>query len=119
MNMVSRGGGAVKRRGCATFDARSATDRSILRVLLAELSGAAVRPAKIGAVEIFAKIHEREESAEDAGLEIIRERQAAGGDTTEAFAVLGDELDDFALALVRSIAQGGFAAHLGAAIFHR
>src|SRR5580704_2767785 len=86
---------------------------------LAQLAGAPERTSHVGTIEIFAQVHEREESAEDSGFQIIGERQAAGGDAGQALAMFGDEFHDFALAFVRCIAQGRLAAHARATVFHR
>jgi hypothetical protein len=85
----------------------------------AKLAGASEGAPHIGAIEILAQIHEREKSAEDTRLEIVGKRQTTGGDAREALTMLGDELHDFALAFLRSIAERGLAAHARAAIFHR
>ena len=75
-------------------------------------AGAAHGSAQRRAIEIFAEIDEREKGIESAGFQFVGEMQAAGGDAREQFAAIGDEMDDFKLALTRRVAEHGFAAHL-------
>ncbi|MGC1797796.1 MAG: hypothetical protein WA713_17020, partial [Candidatus Acidiferrales bacterium] len=55
--------------------------------------------------------------AEDAGFQFVGHRKTAGGDVNQSFTAAGNLGDEFHLALVTGIAQGGFAAHFGAFIF--
>jgi len=87
--------------------------------ILAQLAGTTEGASHIGAVEILAQIHEREEGTENTRFQIIGERQAAGGHASQVLAMFGDELHDFALAFLRSVAESGFAAHACTAIFDR
>ena len=70
----------------------------------ARVRNAPERTAHVGAIEIFAQVHERKESAKNAGFQIIGKRQAAGSHAGQALAMFGDEFHDFALAFVRRIA---------------
>jgi hypothetical protein len=80
---------------------------------------AAVGRAHRGAVHIFAQVHQCQESTENTGFKVVCEGQPAGGDAGERLAIFGDEAHDFTLALMRRVAEGGFAAHGGAAGFER
>jgi hypothetical protein len=80
---------------------------------------AAVGGAHRRAVDVFAQVHQSQESAENTGFKVVGEGKAAGGDAGQSLAVFGDEAHDFALALMRRVAQRGFAAHGGAAGFER
>jgi hypothetical protein len=84
---------------------------------LAEDAAAAGRSAHGRAIEVFAKIHQGKKSAEDAGFQVVGEGHAAGGDACQLFPAFGDEAHDFTLAIVRSIAKRGFAAHFRATGF--
>ena len=44
------------------------------------------RTAACGAIHVFAAIHQREQRAQNAGLDFIRHRIAAGGHVNERFA---------------------------------
>ena len=83
------------------------------------LSGAPERAAHVGAVQVFAQVHQRQERAEDARLQVIGQMQAAGGNPRQPLPVLGNEAHDFPLPLVRRVSQGRFAAHLGTTRFER
>ena len=88
----------------------------------AQLAGngqAAVGRAHRGAVDIFAQVHQRQKSAENSGFKVVGERKAASGDARKSFAIFGDKAHDFALTLMRRVAESGFAAHGGAAGFQR
>ena len=89
------------------------------RRLLAGDGQAAVGRAHRGAVYVFAQVHQRQESTENTGFKVVGEGKAAGGDAGKRFAIFGDEAHDFALAFMRRVAEGGFAAHGGAAGFER
>jgi hypothetical protein len=89
------------------------------KVYLAGNGQAAVGRAHRGSVNIFAQVHQRQESAENTGFKVVGERKAAGGDARKRFSIFGDEAHDFALALMRRVAESGFAAHGGAAGFQR
>ena len=78
-----------------------------------------MRNSHIGAVEIFAQIHEREESAEDAGFQSSVSGRPLVATRAEALAMFGDVLDDFSLPVVRSVAQRGLAAHARRTVFYR
>lgn len=84
---------------------------------LARDGQAAVGRAHRRAVDIFAQVHQRQKRAEDSGLEIVGERKAASRDAGESFAIFRDKTHDFALTLVRCVAERGLAAHGGAAGF--
>lgn len=95
---------------------RSSPDR---RVVLPRMARPPKGAAHIGAVEILAKIHQRQKGAEDAGLQIVGKVKAAGGDASEALAMLGKEVHDLALALVTGVAESGFTPHFSATSFQR
>ncbi len=84
---------------------------------LAQLAGTTEGASHIGAVEILAQIHEREEGAENTRFQIIGERQTAGGHAGQVLAMFGDKFHDLALSFLWSIAERGFAAHACTAIF--
>lgn len=84
----------------------------------AQLAGAAEGTSHIGAVEIFAQIHEREKRTEDARFQVVGKRKATGGYARQALAMFGDVFHDFLLPVVRSVAQRGLAAHAGALVFY-
>jgi hypothetical protein len=86
---------------------------------LAKHAAASRRRAHIGAIEIFPQIHQCKKGAEDAGFEVIGKRHAAGRDASQSLAIFSNEAHDFALALVRSVAQRGFATHFRAAGLQR
>ena len=69
------------------------------------------------AVQIFAEIHQSEESVEDTGFHFVRQVQAARGSARQHFSMVGDEADDFDLASMRSFSVHSFTAHLGAIVF--
>ena len=71
-----------------------------------------------GAVHIFARVHQCEQSAEDAGFQLVGHGKAAGGDVDESFATAGNFGDELHLAFVGSVAEGRLAAHFGAFIFN-
>jgi hypothetical protein len=81
-------------------------------------AGAAHGRAQRGAIEIFAKIDQREEGVERARLQFVGEMQAACGDARKQFAAPRDVMDDFELALASGVAKHGFPAHLGASAFN-
>jgi hypothetical protein len=118
--MVSRGIAGVKVPKCkANVTDLLVYEASRRQKLAQQLAGAPERTPHVGAIEILAQVHEREESAKDPGLQIIRKRQTAGGHAGQSFAMFGDKFHDFALALVRRIAQRRLSAHPRATIFHR
>lgn len=80
---------------------------------------ATVGGAHRSAIHIFAQVHQCQESAENTGFKVIGEGKSAGGDAGERLAIFGDEAHDFALALMRRVAESGFAAHGGTAGFER
>jgi hypothetical protein len=80
---------------------------------------AAVGRAHRRAVDVFAQVHQRQESTENTGLKVVGEGKAAGGDAGERFAIFRDETHDFALPLMWRVAERSFAAHGGAAGFQR
>lgn len=94
-------------------------ERSLSGQNSAYLDGTAEGTSHIGAVQIFAKIHKCEKSAEDARLEIVGKREAAGSYARQALAVLGDELHDFTVTIVRRVAKSSLATHPGTTIFQR
>jgi hypothetical protein len=109
--MAASGADLLKIWSLAVYVASSAaksTECKILRGLrrekLAQLAGAAEGTSHVGAIEIFAQVHEGEKSAKDPRFQIVGERQAAGGYARQALAMFGDEFHDFALAFVRGIA---------------
>lgn len=70
-----------------------------------------------GAVHILPRVHQGEQSAEDASLQFVGHGETAGGDVDESFAAAGNFGDEFHLAFVGGIAESGFTAHFGALIF--
>src|SRR5579884_2713142 len=94
-----------------------AGNRLWLAKALSRMTRTSKGAAHVGAVEILTKIHQRQEGAEDAGLEVVRQVQAARGNAGQALSVLRQKVHDLALALVTGIAESGFAAHFGAARF--
>jgi hypothetical protein len=69
--------------------------RSLQRAKLAQLACAPERTSHVGAVEIFAQIHERKESAKNPGFQIVGKRQATGSYAGEALAMFSDKFHDF------------------------
>ena len=80
---------------------------------------AAVGGAHRGAIHVFAQVHQRQESAENTGFKVVSERESAGRNASQRFAIFGDEAHDFTLALMRCVAQRSFATHCGAAGLQR
>ena len=80
---------------------------------------ATVGRAHRGAIDVFAQVHECQESTENTGFKVVGEGKAAGGDAGERFAIFGDEAHDFALAFMRRVAERSFAAHGGTTGFQR
>ena len=72
----------------------------------------AVRRAHGCAVEILSQIHQRQECAENPGLQVVGEVQAAGGHAGQLLAIFGDKSHDLPLSFMGGIPKRGFAAHL-------
>ncbi len=83
------------------------------------MPGASERTTHVRTVEVFPQVHQRQESAQDSGLQVIRQVQAARCHAGQAFPVLRDELHDFPLALLGRVAQRGFPPHLRTAGLQR
>jgi len=79
------------------------------------VAGAPERTPHIGAIEVFAEIHQRQKSAEDSSLQVVRQVQPASRYARQPLAMLGDEAHDLALAFLGGIAKGRFAPHFAAA----
>src|SRR5579859_1913642 len=85
----------------------------------ARVAGPSERTPHIRPVQIFPQVHQRKERAQDSGLQIIRQVQAAGGHARQPLAVFGDKTHDFLLPFVRSVSHRRLASHLPAASLDR
>jgi len=83
------------------------------------MPGPSKRTPHIRPIQVFPQVHQGQERAQNSGLQIIRQVQAAGSHAREPLPVVGDETHDFFLPLVRSISQRRLAPHLRAASLDR
>jgi len=81
------------------------------------MAGSSKRTSHVGAVEVFSQVHQCQKCAENSRLEIVRQVQSARGHARQPFPVFGDEPHDFALAVLRGVAQRRFPPHLCATGF--
>ena len=81
------------------------------------MPGAPERASHARAIQVLAQVHQRQKSAKDPRLQVIRQVQPAGRHPGQPLTVLGDEAHDFPLAFLRRVPQRRFAAHLPAARF--
>src|SRR6266581_3498839 len=85
----------------------------------ADVPGASERAAHVRTVQVFTQVHQRQESAQNSRLQVVRQVQAARRYARQALPVFRDELHDFTLALLRGMAQRRLPPHLRAAGFQR
>jgi hypothetical protein len=64
-----------------------------------------------GAVHVFPAVHQRKQSAQDAGLDFIRHRVPARRHVHERGATFGDFLHEFLVHFVRRLTEGGGPPH--------
>src|SRR5579885_1552746 len=83
-----------------------AGNRLWLAKALSRMTRTSKGAAHVGAVEILTKIHQRQEGAEDAGLEVVRQVQAARGNAGQALSVLRQKVHDLAPARDHALSDG-------------
>ena len=83
------------------------------------MAGAPKRTSHVRPVEVFPEIHQRQKSAEDPRLQIVREVQPAGGHTSQPLPIFRDESHDIPLAVLGSVAERRLPPHFRAACFQR
>jgi hypothetical protein len=83
------------------------------------MPGAPERAPHVRTVEVLPQIHQRQKSAQDPRLQIVREVQAAGRHARQSLSVFRNELHDLALAILRRVTESRLPAHLRAAGLQR
>jgi hypothetical protein len=69
------------------------------------------------AFDVFAAIHQRKKSAEDARLGLVGQRGSTRGQPGEPLSILGDKSGHFTIAFPRTAAQRRFPPHVHAGLF--
>src|SRR5580704_1700479 len=73
------------------------------------------RTSHVRPVQVFPQVHQRQKRAQNSGLQIIGQMQAAGSHTRQPFAAFCDKTHDFFLPFVRSVSQRRLPPHFCAA----